>query len=234
MTRHELKEQIQHDHFRDAVSGAVSYATSNRERVIRWGIAILIALIVVVGVVWYARYTRSVRQQDLQAAFAVAETPVGPSSSSAQQTYPTQDAKQLAEMKAFSGVVAKDGGSREGLIARYYLGTLKADRGDVKGAESDLRAVADSSNETAPLAKIALAQLYAGENRVSDAQKVLRSLVNKPTDLVSKDQAEILLAQLEQTSNPKDARKLLQSLRTARPGSAVNRAVDQISADLSK
>ncbi len=46
-------------------------------------------------------------------------------------------------------MVAKDGGTREGLIAQYYLGTLKAQQGDNKGAEADLSTVAGSSSEAA-------------------------------------------------------------------------------------
>jgi len=233
LTRHELKEQIQHDHFRDAVSGAVNYAASNREQVVRLTIAGACIVAIVALVWWYQAHQRSVRQQDLEAAFAIAEAPVG-TAPAGQQSYPTKDAKQQAEMKAFSKVVAKDGNSREGLMARYYLGTLKGDRGDSKGAEADLRAVADSRSECAALAKIALAQLYTGENRVKEAQTILRGVIDKPADLVSKTQAQILLAQLEETTNPKDARKILQSLRAPGRGSAASRAADQILGEMSR
>ncbi len=233
MTRHELKDQLQHDHFTDAVSDIVGYISSNREILTRWIVGLGIVLILAGGAFWYASYRRSIRQQDLQAAFDVLETPVGPANQFS-KTYPSQDAKQQASLKALSSVVAKDGGSREGLIAQYYLGTLKAQKQDTKGAESDLRTVADSSSECAPLAKIALAQLYAGENRVTEAQALLRSMVNKPTDLVSKAQAQVMLAHLDATTNPQEAKKILQTLRTPNQDPAITRAADQISAQLTK
>ena len=93
-------------------------------------------------------------------------------------------------MKALQGVVTKDGGTREGLIAQYYLGTLKAQTGDAKGAEADLKTAAASGSETAALAKIALAQLYAGQNKISEAQSYLREIVSKPTDLVEGPSAD--------------------------------------------
>ncbi len=233
MTRHELKEQLQHDHFTDAVSDVLTYALSNRRRLLPWVIAV-IAVLVLAGVgFWYSSYRNAARQQDLQNAFDVVETPVGPANSYS-KTFPTEDAKQQASIKALAGVVARDGGSRQGLIAQYYLGTLKAQKNDVKGAESDLRAVADSRSECAVLAKIALAQLYAGENRVSEAQALLRSIVNKPADLVSKGQAQILLAKLDETTNPQEAKKILQSLKTPSQDPAVTRAVDQLSTQLTK
>jgi predicted negative regulator of RcsB-dependent stress response len=234
LTRHELKEQLQHDHFTDAVSDILGYAVSNRERLVRWIIAVVVVLALVGAAFWYAAYRRSVRQHDLQAAFDVLETPVGPPSQFA-NSYPTQDAKLQASIKALSNVVAKDGGSREGLIAQYYLGTLKVQKQDNKGAESDLRAVADSSSECASLAKVALAQLLASENRMPEAQALLRGMINKPTDLVSKAQAQVLLARLEETSNPKEARSILQSLRSAKnQDPAVTRAIDQLSSQLTK
>ena len=234
MTRHELKEQLQHDHFTDAVAEVLTYTQTHREQVIRWVITGLVVLVLAGGAFWYSSYRASVRRQDLQAAFDVLEEPVGAANPSGGKTFPTNDAKKQASMKALRDVIAKDGGTREGLIAQYYLGTLKVQNGDVKGAEADLTAVANSSSQCAPLAKIALAELYAGENRVREAQKLLTEIVNKPTDLVSKAQAQILLARLDQSTNPQEAKRILQSLRASNPDPAVARAADEISAQLTK
>jgi predicted negative regulator of RcsB-dependent stress response len=233
LTRHELKEQLQHDRFTDAVSDVVTYALSNRQILIRWIVAAVVVLILAGGALWFAAYNRSIRQQALAAALQVVDTPVG-ASSQLPNSYPNQDAKQRAESKVLSDMVARYGGTREGLIAQYYLGTIKAERKDSKGAESDLRRVADSKSDFAPLAKIALAQLYAGENRIAEARALLESIAKKPSDLVSKAQADILLAQLDLTTNPKEAKKILQSLRTPAQRPAVSRAVDQLSAQLTK
>jgi hypothetical protein len=233
LTRHELKEQLSHDHFTDTVSGVVGYATSHRQELIRW-VTIGVAILVVAGAAfWYATYKNSAREQDLNNAFAIAARPVGPAAPGV-TTFPTEDAKNQAAMKAFSDVVAKDGGSSQGLIAQYYLGTLKAKKGDVKGAEADLSRVAESGSKVAPLAKVALAGLYAGDNKTSQAQSLLQSLVNKPTDLVSKAQAQILLARLQETTNPKEAQKLLQAVRTEAKDPVVDRAVEQLSSQINQ
>jgi hypothetical protein len=231
LTRHELKEQLQHDRFTDAVSGAVIYARSHRENLTRWLTIAGIVLILAGGAFWYASYRNSMRQQDLANAFTILEAPVG-APSQLGKTFATQDAKTQASIKALQDVVAKDGGTSQGLIAQYYLGTLKASKQDAKGAEADLEPVANSSSEVAPLAKIALAQIYAGENRLADARRLLHEIVDKPTDLVSKAQAQILLAHLEEGSNPQEAKKVLQSLRSSNPDPAVSRALQQISSQL--
>ena len=226
MTRHELKEQLQHDAFTDNVSGVLSYASSHREKLTRWAIVVGALLIVAAAVMWFAAHQREQRRNDLQAAFAVYEAPVG--TATVGKSFPTQDDKNKASLKAFSSVAAKYSGDAEGKIARYYVGTLKAQTGDAKGAETDLRAVASAGGECSALAKIALSQLLSGENRQSEAQTLLREVVNKPTDLVSKSQAQLLLAQSLQSTNPAEAKKLLQSLKGPNQSPAVTRAVDQL------
>ncbi len=233
MTRHELKEQLQHDHFTDAVSDVLSYASSHRERLIRWVVIAVIVVILAGGALWFTSYKRSIRRQALAAALTVVESPVGRSAQSP-KAYPTQDAKQQAEMKVLTDLVSKYGGTREALIAQYYLGTIKVERKDSKGAESDLRHVADSDTDFSSLAKIALAQLYAGESRIPEAQALLRSIASKPSDLVSKAQADILLAQLDVTTNPQEAKRIVQSLRGPNQPTAVTRAADQISGQLTR
>ena len=73
------------------------------------------------------------------------------------------------------------------------------------------------------MAKMALAQVYASENKPADAEKVLRELIGNPTTTVSREQATIVLAQLLAGSKPDEARKLLDPLRTS-TRNAVSRA----------
>jgi hypothetical protein len=232
LTRHELKEQLRHDQFKDSVAKVVEYTASHQQKVTRWVIVGVAVLVVAGAAIWYSSYRRSLREQDLAAAFAVAAAPVGPSNQFT-KGYPTEAAKRQASLKAFSDVASKDGDTREGYTALYYAATLRVGA-DPKRAEADLRKVADSSYDVAALAKIALTQLYAGQNRNSEAQAVARSLVDHPNGLVSKDQAQVLLAQTELTTNPQDAKKILQSLKGPKQDPMVTRAVDQLSAQLAK
>jgi predicted negative regulator of RcsB-dependent stress response len=229
LTRHELKEQLDHDQFTESVSGALKYATSHKQRMFQWGAIVLVVLLLVGGAFWLSSYRRGQREADLQAAFTVLDAQVGPHSDYA-KTYATQDEKLDASIKALQSVVEKDRGTREGYLAQYYLGTLKAQKSDDKGAEADLRVVADSSSDSAALAKIALAQLYVANNRATEAQDLLKSVVNKPTDLVSKAQAQVLLAQLDERANPQEAKRILQELKKSGASPAVTRAADQIAA----
>ncbi len=231
MTRHDLKDQIEHDQFTDAVTGVVTYTQSHRQQVIRWSL-IAAAIIVVVGGIWgFLKYQSNQRENDLAQAMAVTSAQVGPPNDFG-KTYPTEAAKDAAAEKAFSGVIAKDGNSEEGMIALYYLATQKA-KTDQAGSEAQFKRVADSGTKVSPLAKIALAQLYMGENKTAAAQDLLRSIINDPTALVSKAQAQILLAQTEATVNPQDAKgvlKMISATDEKRP--AVSRAIETVSSQL--
>lgn len=229
MTRHDLKDQLQHDHFTDAVSGVVSYAQMNRQQVIRW-VVIGLAVLVVAGGIWgFTSYQKAQRQKELSEALTVVNAQVGPAGEFG-KTFPTEDAKNNAATKALSAVVAKDGGSNEGMIALYYLATLKAKK-DQNGAVGDFKRVADSGTEVAPLAKVALAQVYMGQNKTAEAQDLLRSIINSPTELVSKAQAQILLAQTEASANPQDSKATLKMISAEdQKRAAVSRASDAVSA----
>lgn len=226
MTRHELKEQVQHDAFADSVSKVVDYTTTHRSTVIKWAAVAVVAALVIGGVFWYESSARAQRQADLEAAFEVLNAPVTATPPPGVKAYPTEDAKRAASLTALTQVINKDGGSREGHIAQYYRAALNTEK-NPQSAEADFKAVADDSGDMSSLAKVALAQIYAGTNRVSEAQNLLRSVIDHPSSLVSKQQAQILLAQLDQTANPQEAKSILQSLKN-NPDPAISRAADQL------
>jgi hypothetical protein len=234
LTRHELKDQLQHDHFTDAVSGAVGYASSHRQSVIKTIIGVVAVLLVAGGIWWYLRSQAEMRQGELASAMSIPDAQVGPANDYA-KTYPTEDAKKDAWNKAISEVVRKFGGTSEGLIAQYYRGTDRAGKGDVPGAESDLRTVADSRSNVASLAKIALVNLYIGEKKSVEAQSLLQELIKNPSPLVSKAQAQLLQAQINAAINPQSAKDVLRTIDAAdQQRVAVKRASEQLTSDLSK
>jgi hypothetical protein len=51
---------------------------------------------------------------------------------------------------------------------------------------------------------------------------------------VSKAQAQILLARVQESTNPKEAKKLLQNVRTQAKDPVVDRAVEQVSSQMNQ
>jgi hypothetical protein len=236
LTRHELKEQLQHDQFTDAVSGAVSYATSHRQSLIRYSLGAVLAVLIAGGAWWYMSSQADQRRQVLGSTMSILDAQVGPpNNDSSVKTYATEDAKKEAWNKALSAYISKYGGTSEGYIAQYYRGAERAKKDDQSGAEGDFKAVADSGGEIAPLAKIALANLYLGEKKSVEAQTLLQTLTKDSSPLVSKAQAQILQAQLNQTSNPQAAKDILKTLDPAdKKRDAVGRAAEALSSEMAK
>jgi lipopolysaccharide biosynthesis regulator YciM len=174
-------------------------------------------LIAILAFFAYRRQQQGVRQEALTSALEIQQAVVGPPPNEFIKAYPTEQAKDEAASKAFADIAAKYSGSEEGIIAEYYLGTIAADQGKLPEAEKWLKEVVDSGNANyASLAKLTLADVYKAQGKLSDGESVLRSLMAKPTDFVSKEQATIALADLLATSKPAEARKLLEPLRTER------------------
>lgn len=221
LTRKELKS----DRFALEVEHIVDSVSEHRDLVLRYGSIALAVLVIGLGTYYYRGHQHNVREQKLHVALRIQDATVGPpqvQGNESMLSFPTATAKQDAVVKAFSELTKKYSGTEEGTIAEYYLGTNAADRGDMTNAEKYLKNVADSSYANyASVAKLALAKIYATHGRLADGEKLIRSVMDRPSDFVSKDAATIALAQLIAPTRPQEARKLLEPLRSSR--SAISR-----------
>jgi predicted negative regulator of RcsB-dependent stress response len=217
ITRKDLKS----DKFAQEVGHTFEFLSTHPTEVKRYGAIALVVLLAAGGIFFYSRHQETARKDALDLAIRMDDATVGPQQQQqappGTMNFPTGDAKDKALKEAFSNVAAKYHGTQEGAIAQLYLGSETADRGDLKAAENIYKDVADSAPAAyASVAKMSLAQLYASEGKTADAEKLLREIVAKPTAFISKEEATIVLAQLLVHSNPTEARKLLEPLRTSR------------------
>jgi predicted negative regulator of RcsB-dependent stress response len=211
------RRELKHDKFVEQVGHSVEYAVGHRNELLKFGLPVLGVLILALGWYFYSNYQKSVRQQALREAMRINEAQIGPSTSEFVTSFPTQVEKDKAVEKAFVDLATKYSGTNEGAIAQYFLGVATADKGNLKDAEKHFKLVADSADEPySSQAKLSLAQIYEATGRAAEAEKVLRSIIDNPTILVSKEQATIALGRLLSKSKPAEARKLLEPLRTER------------------
>ncbi len=219
LTRKELKS----DRFALEVGHTVEYVGEHRKQIVRFGAAALVLALLVMVIYWYRGRQHTARQQELAQAVQIQETPVGPPSPNATLSFATQEDKNKEAIKAFTNVLNKYPSSEESMVARYYLGSIYADQGKLADAEKSLKTVADSgSRDYSSLAKLSLAHIYFSQGKKVEGERLLRDLLQKPTIFVSKEQAAIALARAIAPSQPKEARQLLEPLRTER--SAVSQA----------
>jgi predicted negative regulator of RcsB-dependent stress response len=219
LTRKGLKQ----DKFALEVGHSVEFLGEHRKQVILYGSIGLVVLAMALGWFYYNRSQHANRQRELSAAMAIMNAPIGPAAVPGYVTFASVDLRNRSAVRALTNLATNSAGSEEGAIARYYLGTTAVGQGRLDEAVKHLSDAANSGNQVyASLAKLALADVYRVQNKTTDAEKLLRNLMDNPTIMVSKEQATITLARLLAPTKPEEARKLLEPLRSA-PG-AVGRA----------
>jgi predicted Zn-dependent protease len=212
------RSKLKHDRFAEEVEHSVEFVAEHRKQALQYGaIALVVALIV--GGIWYYRGRQATtRQDELAAAMDIMQAPVAPNAPPGQLFYTTDALKNAAAESAFKAIIDKHSRSDEATVASSYMGALSMDQGKIADAEKYFQRVADSGNKNySSLGKLSLAQVYLSMGRRADAEKLLRDLYEHPTIFVSKEQGAIALARALSTTNPAEARKLLEPLRTARP-----------------
>lgn len=213
ITRSKLKS----DRFAEEVEHSVEFMAEHRKQAIQYGaIAVAVALIIG-GLFFYRDRQHTARQGELAAAMEIMQAPVAAGGAPGQLFYTTDALKSAAAESAFKAIIDKHSGSDEAVIASSYLGALSMDEGKTGEAEKYFQRVADSGNKNySSMGKLSLSQVYLSTGRRAEAEKVLRDLYDHPTDFVSKEQGAIALARAISTTNPAEARKLLDPLRTGR------------------
>lgn len=226
MSERITRKDLRTDKFAVAVEHNVEYVAEHRGQIIRLVAIALAVILIAAGIFYYRNTQQEARQAKLAEAIQIQEAPIIPNAAqNGALSFPNDQAKRDAAIKAFSSVVAEHPGSREGLIAEYYLACIAADAGNLAEARKHFQSVSDSSDkEYASLAKLSLAEVDYNDNKPADGEKLLRDLIANPTIMVSADQATVSLARHLAKTKPAEARKLLEPL-TGKPTAASQSAV---------
>lgn len=225
------RKELRHDAIALGVGKTLGYAGAHRGQIVKIGGAVLALIVIVAGVFYYRNAQREVRQSMLGEAIAAQNAPVGQAPPTGGLSYPTEAAKRDAVAKAYQRLVSEHGGSTEGYIAQYTLGSLDAEAGRNDEARRKFQDVIDHADANyASLAKLSLAQLNFATGKTAEAQTLLKDLIANPTELVSKNQATYTLARGLAPTQPEEARKLLVPLASA--GTEISQTAVQAISDL--
>jgi predicted negative regulator of RcsB-dependent stress response len=230
LTRKELKS----DKFALEVQHSVEFVSEHRKQLLRWGPPAAVVVLLIAGVLWYRNYQHNAREEALHSAMRIQNSTIGPKQSEYVITFPTPQEREAAVQKAWRELAAKYPGTQEGDIAEYFLGTNAADQGNLPEAAKHFDAAIDSgSGPYASEAKLALAQVDASQGKLNDGVKLIQSVIDHPTVMVSKDAATLALAELVKNSDPKRAHQLVDPLRSS-PRAAVSQAAISVEGSLAK
>jgi predicted negative regulator of RcsB-dependent stress response len=225
LTRKELKS----DKFALEVQHSVEYVSDHRKQLIRWGGIGAGVLLVVVAIFLYRTHEHQAREEALYQAMRADNARVGNSANEFELSFPTDAERIKAAKKLFAEVAAKYPGTEEGAVADYFLGAYAADDGNLPEAEKHLKVAADASGPYNAMAKLTLARVYGAEGKRAEGEKLIQSVIEHPTILVSKDEATIELAALIGKSDLPRARKLLEPLRTSSRPNVSRAAINGLS-----
>jgi predicted negative regulator of RcsB-dependent stress response len=231
MARHISRKELKKNEFRETLThGAEAVAAHQR---LTWiiGSAALAVLLAVFGWRYYSQRQTARASADLAAAMKVynarirtANEPAAPD----EVTYVDEKNKFADAAKHFSDVAGRYARTQPGRVAQYYaaLSLAQMDRNDE--AERELRAVDSSGDEMlAPLARFQLAQLYEKTNRADQALQIYQKLADTPTVFVPRAVVLLKMADHHSKTNPQEAAKLYNQVKTEFPDSPAAQAADQ-------
>ena len=231
LTRKELKS----DKFALEVQHSVEFVSQHRQQMLRWGPVAAAVVVIAAGIFWYRSHQYNARQEALHQSMNIQNSTISTQPPNGYVvTFPTAQAREVAVQKTWRDMATKYSGTQEGGIAEFFLGTNAADSGNLAEAAKHFQAAIESSNDAyASEAKIALAQVYGAQGNLKEGEKLIQSVIDHPTVVVSKDAAILALADLIKDSDPKRARQLVDPLRTS-TRSAVSKAAITLAGSLSQ
>lgn len=234
LTRKDVKELAKHDVFRERTIETIEYVSEHKSDLYKY-IGLGVAVVVLIaGFFWYRGYQHSVRQEGLQNLLNIYNATVtggGQAPPFATKAYNTEGEKTQAIRSEFSKFAEANKGTDEGAMAAYYLGVNWAEAGNGGEAEKWLKqAGEEGNNDYRSLAKITLAQFYSTQGKNDEALKLVQQVIDSPSAFVSKEHATIEKARIVMKTNPAEARKMLEPLRTSR--AAISQAALQLLSEI--
>ena len=204
-TRHALKQ----DKFVQATQTSVSWMDTHRTSVIRYTVAgVVVLALVIAGLVFYNQRTAAA-EVALGTALDTYASPLAQPGAPAQKgTFATAADRSKAANQQFMQVVGQYGWLPEGGKAHYFAGLTYQDLGQTASAETQLKAASGAwDGNLAGLAKFALAGFYHQTGRDAQAIELYNGLIAKPTNSVPAYTSQLALADLYSATGKTDQAK---------------------------
>ena len=196
------------DEFQSTVGSKVEELGKSLEgqgRTILYGLGALAVLGILIWI-FYAWSSRSdaAAQAALGKAIETAQSQVSetsPPAGSTARTFKTEKERADAAIAEFQAVVDNHGGDA-GEKAKYFIAVNKMYT-DRSAAIGELESLSKGSDEVAKLSKFALAQAYAGDNKLDQAASLYSELDGMADPIVAKESIKLALADIYEKQGKK-------------------------------
>lgn len=231
MAKHISRQELKTDSVQEALSHGAEAVLSHKKGLI---LAIVIAAIIAGGIFGWRFYSQrqSVKAEaEFNDALAIYEAPVvaaGLPPQPNEVAYSDTGKKLQDALAKFAIVIKEYPGTRSGQLSKYYSALCEQRLGKSTQAIADLSEIENGSNhDFAAMARFELAQIYDQTGKSEQAIQLYNGLLSNPSVLVPKPIVLLALAGHYRQSNPAQAIKLYNQIKTDYPDSGAAEEASQ-------
>lgn len=177
--RHRLKENA----FASNTMKVIESVTAHRDRWLGGALVLVVLIAAVGGFNLWRKHQSEAGGAMLGIALAIeqaqiAPAPTVPGAKQTPGTYPTEQARNEAALKAFEQVAATYGSADAGLTARYHIGVAQLAMGHFTEAQQAFEATAAAAGASVygPMARMGRAEVLLAAGKYDDAIKAFTEL----------------------------------------------------------
>jgi tetratricopeptide (TPR) repeat protein len=229
--KHISRQELKTDQVQEALSHGAEAVLSHKKGLILAIVAVAVVAGAIFGWRFYSQRQSVKAEAQFNNALVIYEAPVvgpGQPPQPNELTYSDATKKFQDALPQFQQVVKQYPSTRPGQLAKYYFALCQVHLGQNVQAISNLTEIENGSDrDFAAMARFELAQIYDQTGKTDQAVQLYNELLGNPSVLVPKPIVLLALAAHYRQSNPAQAVKLYNEIKTEYPDTSAADEADQ-------